>query len=283
MTRERSNWKHDRYTYLKGDAVTREKSATGQTEASIKVIGKAGLVLHTFLDKGPELHLQQISEATGLDFSTTSRIVSSLTAVGVLRFDSIQRLYSPGLMLLEMSRAVLSRFGFRELAHRELLALSTERGWVCFIGVPDDEHTGELIYIDVVSTRPNQRGSTEMGQRRRATATSSGLVLLAYGNIDSGPFLAAEPDLPGRLAKVRSQGYATVVDGDRAGAAVPLYGAEGEVIATLGAEFGAAEHESGLNAVLDALTTKAEGISSAIALSSVRELPPAMRELPRRL
>lgn len=251
----------------------RDEQMARPAEASIKVIGKVGQVLRSFLERGPELHLQQIAEATGLDVSTTSRIVGSLAAVGVLRFDSVQRLYSPGLMLLEMSRAVLSRFGFRELAHRELLALSAERDWACFIGVPDEEHTGELIYIDVVSTRPTQRESTGMGQRRRATATSSGLVLLAYGHIDAESFVAAEPDLPQRLAEVRQNGYAALLIGDSAGAAVPLRGPDGEVVATLGAEFDPQEYRDGLPGVIEALNAKADGISSAFALSAMRKLP----------
>lgn len=248
-----------------------------EPDVPIKVIGKAGQVIRVFLSQGPELQLQQIAEASGLDMSTTSRIVTSLTGIGVLRFDAVQRLYSPGLMLLELSHSVLSRFGFRELAHRELLALSSERGWACFMGMPDEEEQDHLIYIEVVSTAPRVTVRTEVGQRRAATSTASGMVLLAFGLIDPAPFIAAEQPadkgtLEAALAGVRRSGVAVVVDEGFAGVAAPLWNANGSVVATLGAEVARDAFEADRDAVIDVVRAKANGISSALALSATQDL-----------
>ncbi|GEM_PF-3822231 len=248
-----------------------------EPDVPIKVLGKAGQVVRVFLTQGPELQLQQIAEATGLDMSTTSRVVASLTGIGVLRFDAVQRLYSPGLMLIDLSRSVLSRFGFRELAHRELLALSYERGWACFMGMPDDEQSDHLIYIEAVSTPPRVAVRTEVGQRRAATSTASGRVLLAYGLIDPAPFIAAEDpaargSLQTSLADVRRTGVAVVLDGDFVGVAAPLWNASGAVVATFGAEISRDAFVAGSEEILAVVREKANGISAALALSATQDL-----------
>jgi DNA-binding IclR family transcriptional regulator len=248
-------------------------------EVPIKVVAKVGLVLGAFRQEGPELHLQQIASAAQLELSTASRLVSSLVQVGLLRYDSVQRLYSPGLIMLELSRAVLNRFSFRELAHREMIALSVETGWQCYLAVADEDDDRHLIYIDAVSTRSAEVSA--IGQRRRVHSTATGKVLLAFRQTPVGTW-ELPPSTPHthtdaaelvtELAEVRRNGYATSVDEeelDTCSVAAPIFDAEGQILAAFGISTTDADYGTGPGGVIDIVVAKARGISSAVRLSDV--------------
>jgi DNA-binding IclR family transcriptional regulator len=248
-------------------------------EVPIKVVAKVGLILGAFRQQGPELHLQQIATAAQLELSTASRLVSSLVQVGLLRYDSVQRLYSPGLIMLELSRAVLNRFSFRELAHREMIALSAETGWQCYLAVADEDDERHLIYIDAVSTRSAE--VSEIGQRRRLHSTATGKVLLAFRQTPvSGWQLPASTrhthtdaaELENELAEVRRNGYSLSVDEeelDTCSVAAPIFDADGQVLAAFGVSTTDADYAAGPHRHIELVVAKARGISSAVRLSDV--------------
>jgi DNA-binding IclR family transcriptional regulator len=243
----------------------------------IKVIGKVGRILDVFRREGTELPLSQIASASGLELSTASRLVSSLVSVGLLRYDPVQRLYSPGLIMLELSRAVLSRFGFRELAHRELIALSAKTGWQCYLAVADEGAEQYLIYIDAVSTTAPEL--SEIGQRRPLHSTATGKVLLAFRGTSirdwqlrsSTPFTHTDVQaLENELEEVRANGFATSLEEEQLGlcsAAAPIFDAEGSAVAAFGIGASAAEYSADPQRVISAVLNKARGISSAMRLS----------------
>lgn len=246
-------------------------------DVPIKVVGKVGKILDVFRREGAELPLGQISTAASIELSTTSRIVSSLVRVGLLRYDPVQRLYSPGLVMVELSRAVLTRFSFRELAHRELISLSRETGWQCYLAVRDETDERLLMYIDAVSTVGPE--SSEIGQRRPLHSTATGKVLLAFNDTDvrqwqlksSTPFTHTDPEaLQAELAEVRRLGYSISLQEeqvDLCSAAAPIYDAEGRVLAAFGVSTTPALYEANPQRMISAVMSKARGISSAIGLS----------------
>lgn len=255
------------------------------TAASVRVIGKAGQILRVFLDDGPELQLRQLAEGADLDMSTASRIVASLTAIGVLRFDPVQRLYAPGLMLLELSRLALDRFGLQELIHRELTAMSSEHGWNCYVGVPDQKASGQLYTFDATSVRSEIRNAPELGQRRDATLSSSGLIFLAFGILnrkDALERLDEAESLELTLAKIRREGYAELVKADLIGVAVPIRDAQSQIIATLGIVLDLESFRANQDAIISTVGAKARGLTSAIALAGVTELGTLSRTRPAR-
>lgn len=246
-------------------------------DVPIKVVGKVGRILDVFRREGAELALGQISSAAGIELSTTSRLVASLVRVGLLRYDPVQRLYSPGLLVLELSRTVLTRFGFRELAHRELISLSRETGWQCYLAVPDETDERLLMYIDAVSTAGPE--SSEIGQRRSLHSTATGKVLLAFGGTDvrrwqlgsSTPFTHTDPEaLQAELAEVRRRGYSLSLQEeqtDLCSAAAPIFDSEGRVLAAFGVGTTTADYEANSGRLISVVVSKARGISSAIDLS----------------
>jgi DNA-binding IclR family transcriptional regulator len=248
-------------------------------EVPIKVIGKVGLILDAFREQGAELHLQQIANAAQLELSTASRLVSSLVGVGLLRYDPVQRLYTPGLILLELSRAVLNRFSFREIAHREMIALSAETGWQCYLAVPDEEDDRHLIYIDAVSARSAE--ASEVGQRRTAHSTATGKVLLAFrgtplpdGELEARTeFTHTDPGaLAMELKEVRHNGYATSIDEEQldfSSAAAPVLDSDGQVVAAFGVGTTDADYAKDPEKIIRSVLSKARGISSAIRLAGL--------------
>jgi len=243
----------------------------------IKVIGKVGRILDVFRREGAELALGNISSAAGIELSTTSRLVTSLVHVGMLRYDTMQRLYSPGLLVLELSRVVLNRFSFRELAHRELIALAAETGWQCYLAVADESDDRSLMYIDAVSTATPEL--SEIGQRRPLHSTATGKVLLAFNGIPvddwrlngSTPSTHTDAEELGReLAEARTKGFAISLEEeqiDLCSAAAPIYDGEGRVLAALGVGTTAATFSANSQRIISAVLSKARGISSAIGLS----------------
>lgn len=253
------------------------KEPHSRYEVPIKVIGKVGLILDAFREQGAELHLQQIATAAQLEMSTASRLVSSLVGVGLLRYDPVQRLYTPGLFLLELSRAVLNRFSFREIAHREMIALSAETGWQCYLAVADEDDANHLIYIDAVSTRSPE--TSEVGQRRTMHSTATGKVLLAFrgttlpdGELEARTeFTHTDPAaLATELKEVRRNGYAISIDEEQldvCSAAAPILNGDGQVVAAFGVGTTDADYAQDPGKLVEAVLSKARGISSAIRLS----------------
>lgn len=244
----------------------------------IKVVGKVARILDVFRREGPELPLSRIASAAQLELSTASRLVASMASTGLLRYDPVQRLYSPGLIMLELSRAVLSRFGFRELAHRELIALSAETGWQCYLAVADEDDEQHLIYIDAVATKGPEL--SEIGQRRWLHSTATGKVLLAFRDTpvqdwklgSSTRFTHTDAaELERELAEVRVCGYATSLEEeqiDLCSAAAPIYDSEGRVLAAFGVSTTTADYTADPQRFIATMLSKARGISSAARLAS---------------
>lgn len=243
----------------------------------IKVIGKMGAILDLFREQGPELRLQEITQRTGLDSSTTTRIVTSMCQIGLLRFDELQRLYSPGLLMVELSRAVISRFGFYELVHRELLAISSEHGWPAYLGVLNDSGVDSVVYLDAVSASPGVTPRTAFGQRLPSHSSASGKLLLALGHVDPATLnlerrtattVADSEALRAEFAQIRSTGYSVTrgeeVDG-YCGVAAPIVGPEG-IVAAIGIETDSPDFEDVLPRMTDIAVTKARGISAALSM-----------------
>lgn len=247
------------------------------TQPSIKVVGKIGQILELFREEGPELRLQDIAAGTGIDMTTTSRIASSLCQIGMLRFDSVQRLYSPGLIMIELSRSVISRFSFHELVHRELLAISNEKGWSSYLGVLDDSGPGSVVYLDAVSTRLGVTPRTAFGERLPAHTTGSGKVLLAFNRVDPAdlvlnrltPQTHTDVDaLRAELATIRDNGYGITMgeaEGDWCSVAAPIFDSRG-VAAAIGVEARIARWEEESAAMISTVVAKAQGISAVLRL-----------------
>lgn len=250
--------------------------ARSSRDVPVKVIGKAARVLNVFCQEGAELPLRQIALAAGIELSTASRLVASLARVGLLRYDPIQRLYSPGLLILELSRVVLNRFSFRELAHRELISLSMETGWECYLAVADEPDDRYIIAIDAVSTRRPE--ASMVGERRPMHSTASGKVLMAYRDRRFvGTRLEARTafthtqgdELLRELEEVRRNGFAIGRQEEQLGyssVAAPIFDKDGAIVAALAVGVTHGDTPPDMAPLVSSAIEKARGITAAIRL-----------------
>lgn len=247
-----------------------------QGQIPIKVVAKVGAILDAFRRLGPELTLSQIAASAQLELSGASRLVASLVRSGLLRHDPVHRLYSPGLIVLELSRAVLGRFSFRELAHRELIALSAATGWQCYLAILDDADDQHLILIDAVSAKAPVL--SDIGQRRQLHSTATGKALLAFRDIPVGarplkpstPYTHTDPaQLETELREIREKGYACSEDEEQlnyCSVAAPIIDGDGRVVASLGIGTTDDDYAAHRDLLIDTVVAKARGISSAVRL-----------------
>lgn len=252
-----------------------DRQTTANGAPAVKVIGKMGLVMRAFLSGNPELQLQQIAECTGLDLSTASRIAASLASTGLLRYDAVQRVYSPGPMILELGYAIVTRFGFRELLHREIVAFTNEHGWACVLGTADEGESDQVVYAYVSSPGNSPHHVRQLSLRRPAVRTSSGLVMIAYGTIPLSRIPEADQpaDLESQLYTVIEQGYAVYLADQRAGVAAPLWNSANALIGTLGIDIPRETFDASPEFIVAAVVERARSLSAAAALSGVHSIP----------
>jgi IclR family transcriptional regulator, acetate operon repressor len=249
-------------------------------KGSIKVVAKIGQIMRAFLTRGGELHLSEIAEEAGIEISTASRLVGSLVAEGLLRYDVVQRTYSPGLTILELSRVLLNRFTFRELAHRELIALSREYGWQIYLAILDENTKRNIVYIDAVTTRPGMVEQSQVGQRRTLHTTATGKLFLAFGGVQisdlsltaSTPNTITDPiELQEEVGRIRDNGYAVATDEEQigvSGIAIPIFDKSGGIVVSIGASTDTSQFEDEREKMINELRIVASGISSIMVLTN---------------
>lgn len=169
-------------------------------------------------------------------------------ALGYLRQDS-SRKYRLGLGAVELGMAALNAMSLPAHAHPYMARLSRRAGHTVELAVLDGAET--LLVHRVARTRngTSEHGA-ELGGRRPAHRTSSGLVLLAYRAppqrsrlIERLPLGASAPGMPsarealeGELARVRRGGLAVQdneLTNDTCAIAAPVHDDTGDVAAAL--------------------------------------------------
>ena len=244
-------------------------SPTGDTMAERIV-----RVLDTF---GADRTIQtaaQIGRRSGLPSSTAHRIVDELVRAGLLERDEEHRV----------------RLGMRlwELALRGSSALRLRQAalpWMTMVQARVREHTqlavlelDEALFVERLSHPEAGANITRIAGRLPLHASSSGLVLLAYGpeelrrRVLGGPLVAISAETitdGGELARVlddiRRVGYVVApgsIESVSTGIAVPIRDARGAVIAALSMVL---PRDAPTAGPLDELRRASTGISAALS------------------
>lgn len=202
-------------------------------------------VLETFTVDRTVQTASEIGRRAGLPSSTAHRIVDDLVAAGLLDRDDEHRV-SLGMRLWELALR-----GSRALRLRQAALPHMER-----VQGRVREHTqlavleqDSALFLERLSHPDAVSNITRIAGRLPLHASSSGLVLLAFGSVDlqervlSAPLPAVSPEtvtdaavLRRRLAEIRRAGYVVApgsIERVATGVAVPVRDAEGEVIAAL--------------------------------------------------
>ena len=241
-------------------------------------------IVEAFDAEHPALSPAELSRRAGLPSSTTYRIVDELLAESLLDRDG-QRLRL-GTRLWELVSRGSRVLGLREAALPFMEDVQSVVQHHTTLGILDGQ---DVLYIERIGSNESTINITKVAGRLPVHATSSGLVLMAFGPADvQETFLhrrlprltettPTDPDeLRRTLAEVRRQGYCvmqgTIVP-ESMGVAVPIVNADGRVVAALSVVL---PREGGpVQTAISALQTAARGISRSLGWDA--SLPDAVR------
>ena len=210
-------------------------------------VNKAIDILEVFLQKEGQLNLTEISESTGLNVTTTHRLLSTLTRRGYLSQQK-KGVYSLGLKGLDFNYAIRRNLKFIDLAYLSMSKLSKEQNMSVYMAALDAE---SALIIEEVGVTEDLRINSPVGKRLPLHCTACGKVFLAslsekerkeYYKSNTLKSLTAKTitdisQLEKELKKIRTEGVAFDNEEYRMGlfiAAAPVYDGKGSVIAAAG-------------------------------------------------
>ncbi|WP_369046719.1 IclR family transcriptional regulator [Sinomonas sp. P10A9] len=230
-------------------------------------------VIEAFDGEHHTLSAAELARRSGLPSSTAYRIVDELLAESVLDRDG-QRLRL-GTRLWELVSRGSKVLGLREAALPFMEDVQSVVGHHTTLGVVDQQ---DVLYIERIGSSESAVNITRVAGRLPIHATSTGLVLTAFGPVDAQEtFLrrrlpkltdttVIDPDeLRRQLAEIRRSGYCvmpgTIVP-ESTGVAVPVFNADGAAVAALSVVI--PRVNGPVQTSITALQTASRGISRAL-------------------
>jgi IclR family transcriptional regulator, KDG regulon repressor len=217
------------------------------SDAALTTVQNAARLLKAFLSRDELLGPSELGRRLGLGKSTVHRLLTTLTAEGLLEQDPRTGGYRLGIVMFELGEAVRVHMDLHAAAGPVLGMLREETRETAQVGVLD---RGEVVYVDRLESSHTLRLFTETGRRVPAHCSSSGKVLLAFlpeqaraDLLDSRPLPALTPDtitdpaaLSAELRMVRARGWAEAVNEREIGVAsiaAPVRDHRGDVVAAI--------------------------------------------------
>lgn len=216
------------------------RSSSGES-----VLERAVRIFEAFTPEVTALPVSEVARRAGLPLATASRLIAELVGHGLLARDADRRVRM-GLRMWELASRASPTLSLRETAMPVMEALHASVGHHTQLGVLDG---GEVLFVERLSAEGAVVNYTRIAARLPLHASSSGLVLLAYGSsvlqerVLAGPLhrytptTVASPDpLRALLAEVRKQGFVLCpghIHPDATGIAVPVRTGDGQVAAAL--------------------------------------------------
>lgn len=186
--------------------------------------------------------ITELAERLGVDKGSASRLVATLASYGYAEKDKQTRRYHLGLQVITVSRSLLTRLPFREVAKPFLHQLMERTGECAHLAIPGQ---GKVLYIDQVESPATLRVNAQVGTMNPLHCTALGKILLAFGGVEPPadlesftPHTITNTDqLRKNLEQIRTQGYAVDDEEFDLGVrciAVPVEDFRGKVIASMG-------------------------------------------------
>lgn len=218
-------------------------SATSPTGA--QSIDRAGALLVSILDSGTASgrppHVATLARTHDLPKSTTSRLLSALERQGLIQRDR-DGAFHPGPVITRYARSGQGESALATELHPILARLAQESGETVNLAVAGAQF---VDLIDQVDGRYLLGARNWIGTPVPYHASALGKIFMAYGvtEIPSGrlekrtPFtLTSQESLRAELAKVRAEGFATIVDELEEGLtaiALPVFDSAQRVVAAI--------------------------------------------------
>ena len=214
----------------------------------VQSVDRALDILNCFSFQKREMNLSDLVRKTGLNKTTTKRLISNLADRGFLQQDPVTKQYKLGMRLFELGGIVFSSLSLRHAAAYPMSRLHNETGATVLLGTRMDD---ELVYVDKREGKGMIRISSDIGWRRPLPYGMLGMVLMAHLDSEEVRRLLKESPLQAhtpysitdedafslRLEEIRKQGH--VVEHQEAvegvtGIAAPIRDYSRKVIAALG-------------------------------------------------
>ncbi len=201
-------------------------------------------LLKLFTVEAPELQLAEISALSGLNKTTTHRLLQALLSEDLLDRNPGTGSYRLGPGMMALGVQALSSNDLRLRARPLLRRLADETGETATLEIPIDD---TMLILDEVTSKHFLGASGNVGTRWPIHATSTGKALIAFdqgGPNRLGETLAALTPktitefalLEKELGDIRRRGFAEVVDEleeGLSGVAAVVRGGMGEVLGAL--------------------------------------------------
>ena len=217
-----------------------EKSPPQGAQAALRALR----LLKLFTPERPELKLAEISTMTGLNKTTTHRLLQALHSESMLDRNPNGGAYRLGPALMALGVQALSSNDLRLRARPLLKQMAKETGETATLEVPVDD---KMLILDEVTGSHFVGASGNVGTRWPIHATSTGKVLIAFDEqgaarlADNFEALTAKTitersRLETQLGEIRRRGFAETVDeleDGFSGVAAVVRGGLGQVLGAL--------------------------------------------------
>ena len=224
-----------------------EEVKPAKGESRTDMVGKALGLLVLLGDEPRGASAAEISRRADLPFSTTYRLLGSLTRDGFVDYEPDGRRYHLGLRIFQLGQRVSNHHGFAGTALPILRRVTEETGEATILSVRDGIHHLTVNKVDGPQTF---RVTSDPGFLGALHTTSVGKALVAFAEDEDRERLLEELPLEpltalsitdrdafrAEIEKVRRQGYAVMDEENELGMraiAVPVFNSQGVAFASL--------------------------------------------------
>lgn len=232
------------------DSVAEPTAGAGPEAAAgsrTDMVGKALGLLVLLGDEPRGASAAELSRRAELPFSTTYRLLGSLTRDGFVDYEPDGRRYHLGLRVFQLGQRVSNHHGFAGTSLPILRRVTEETGEATILSVRDGNHHLTVNKVDGPQTF---RVTSDPGHLGALHTTSVGKALVAFADDATRNRLLEElpldpltersitdrGDFRAEIEQVRRQGYATMDEENELGmraVAVPVFNAQGHAFASL--------------------------------------------------
>lgn len=181
---------------------------------------RAVRLLKLFTNERPEMSLAEISRASGLNKTTTHRLLRALQSESLIDRNPATSAYSLGAGLMALGVQALASSDLRRRVRPVLRTLARETGETATLEVPFEDN---MLILDEVAGSHVIGSAGNIGTRWPIHATSTGKAWLAFDETGierlgeqlkpmTASTLTDRSTLQPQLAEIRRRGYAVTVD-----------------------------------------------------------------------
>lgn len=201
--------------------ILRIRSTVRNSIPENRTISRAAAILQALkADASPRgVRLTEVAQHSGLEKSTTHRLLAALASEGLVERDLETERYRLGLGLLELGMAVHQRLDIRVEALPILRTLAERAAETIHLGVARGPH---VVYVEKVESPHAFQMRSRVGERMPLYSTGIGKAILAYAGEDelatvltngleprTSHTITDPTELRTELQRIRVRGYST--------------------------------------------------------------------------